>query len=388
MRRIYLDHTATTPLDPLVRDAMQAVPAEAFGNPSSSHWFGRQARQLLESSREAIAQAVGCSPSEIILTSGGTESDNHAIRGSLAAARASGRDQIVTTAVEHHAVLDTCRALEQGGARLTVLPVDGHGQVRLGDVAAALTERTALVSVIHGNNETGTIAPIRAIAEIAHERGVLVHTDAVQTVGKIPVDVAELGVDLLTFTSHKLYGPKGIGALYVRKGVPLANLLEGGGQERGRRPGTENVPLAVGFARAVEIAAAGMARESIRLASMRDALQARLLAGISGLLVNGHPSERLPHILNVSINHAVTPVAGEVLVPAMDLEGIAVSSGSACTSGSEQPSHVLLAIGRDRETARATIRFSFGRSNVPEDVERAAQALEEAVRRMSAGDSS
>lgn len=388
MQRIYLDNAATTPLDPLVRDAMRSVPHDAFGNPSSAHWYGRQARGLLESAHASIAACIGASPAEIILTSGGTESDNHAVRGAFSAARAMGRDHIITTDAEHHAVLDTCRALENEGASLTILPIDTHGRIRLGDLAAALTDRTALVSVIHGNNEIGSITPIKAIAEIAHGHGALVHTDAVQTVGKIPVSVEELGVDLMTFTAHKLYGPKGIGALYARRGIALKNLLEGGGQERGRRPGTENVPLAVGFATAMEIASARMSRESTRLASFRDALQRMVLESISGILVNGHPSERLPHILSISIDQAVTPLDGELLVPNMDLEGIAVSSGSACTSGSEQPSHVLRALGRDRETARATVRFSFGRMNLPEEVERAAEALMRVVGRMTRDTSS
>ena len=383
MQRVYLDHTATTPLDPLVREAMQNVPPDAFGNPSSAHWYGRQARELLESAHATIAACIGASPAEIILTSGGTESDNHAVRGTFTAARAAGRDHLITTAAEHHAVLDTCRALQSEGAALTILPVDSHGRIRLADLAEALTDRTALVSVIHGSNEIGSIAPIKAIAEIAHGHGALVHTDAVQTVGKIPVSVAELGIDLMTFTAHKLYGPKGIGALYVRRGIALKNLLEGGGQERGRRPGTENIQLAVGFAAAMEIASAGMSKESTRLASFRDALQRILLERIRGIVVNGHPSERLPHILSISIDQAVMPLEGELLVPNMDLEGIAVSSGSACTSGSEQPSHVLLALGRDRETARATVRFSFGRMNLPEDVDRAAAALGDVVGRMT-----
>ena len=381
MRRVYLDHTATTPLDPRVAESMQPYFSSTFGNPSSVHWFGREAKQVLENARAALGRSLGASPGEIFFTSGGTESDNHAIRGAFLAARKSKRNHLVTSAAEHHAVLDACQALEREGAQLTILPVDETGRVRLQDLQDSLTDRTCLVSIIHANNEVGTISPVREITALAHSRGALMHTDAVQTVGKVPVNVEELGVDLLTCTAHKLYGPKGIGALYIRKGVEVENLLEGGGQERGRRPGTENVPLAVGFARALEIALEESAGEQARLSVFRDSLEKKLRADFPGILINGHPSDRLPHILSVSFDSSRIPLEGETLVLNMDLEGVAVSSGSACTSGSIQPSHVLLAMGRDPATAKATIRFSFGKLNTPEDLPVASDALKKAVTR-------
>jgi cysteine desulfurase len=381
MHRVYLDHTATTPLDSRVAESMQPYFSSTFGNPSSVHSFGREAKQVLENARAALARSIGASPGELFFTSGGTESDNHAIQGVFRAARKSGRNHLVTSAAEHHAVLDACRTLEHEGARITILPVDETGRVRLLELQNSLTDRTCLVSIIHANNEVGTISPIAEISALAHSRGALMHTDAVQTVGKVPVNMQELGVDLLTCTAHKLYGPKGIGALYIRKGVEIENLLEGGGQERGRRPGTENVPLAVGFARALEIALEDSTEEQARLAALRDGLEQELRRLFPGMLVNGHPTDRLPHILSVSFDSSRIRLEGETLVLNMDLEGIAVSSGSACTSGSVQPSHVLLAMGRDPATAKATVRFSFGRMNTPEDLPVASAALEKAVTR-------
>jgi cysteine desulfurase len=382
MKRIYLDHTATTPLDPRVTEAMQPYFSSIFGNASSAHWYGRQAKQALEEARETIAGSIGATPGELFFMSGGTESDNHALRGGFFAARRSGRNRVVTSAAEHHAVLDACRQMRESGAEVTVLPVDEYARVRMEDLERAIDDRTCLVSVMHGNNEVGTLSPVARIAGIAHSRGALMHTDAVQTVGKIPLNVREMDVDLLTFTAHKLSGPKGIGALYLKRGVEIQNLLEGGGQERGRRPGTENVAFAVGFATAVQIAAQELDRESRRLTALRDALEATLKEKFPALVVNGHPSDRLPHVLSVSFNSHLMPLEGEMLVANMDLEGIAVSSGSACTSGSIQPSHVLLAAGRDAETAKATLRFSFGRSNSEEDVHSAASALVTVIERM------
>ena len=385
MRRIYLDHTATTPLDPRVAAAMEPYFGGMFGNPSSVHSFGREARAALEQARGLIASVIGARPGEIIFTSGGTESDNLAIAGVARAARKSGRTGVLTAQAEHHAVLDPATRLTAEGFEVSVLPVDGNGLVSPRQVEAAITDRTCLLSIMHGNNEVGSISPVREIAALARSRGVLIHTDAVQTVGKIPLDVDELGVDLLTLSAHKLYGPKGVGALYVRRGVELDPLLFGGGQERGTRPGTESVPLAVGLARAVELAVEGMREESRRLAALRGALQEALVRRFPALLINGHPVDRLPHVLSVSFDSRKLAMEGEMLVMNMDLNGIAVSSGSACTSGSIQPSHVLLAMGRDEATAKATVRFSFGRSNTEDDIPVVLEVLSASVAQMTSG---
>lgn len=386
MKRIYLDHTATTPLDPRVREVMEPYMTETFGNASSSHWYGRQAKAALEEARARVAHAINAQPGEIVFTSGGTESDNLAIRGSFRAVTPKGKRRIITQATEHHAVLDTCEAmLHEGAGAVVVLPVDEHAGIDLGAYEQALLPDTALVSIMHANNEVGTILPLREITRLAHTRGITVHTDAVQALGRIPVDVEDLGIDLLTFTAHKIYGPKGIGALYVRRGTGLEPLMQGGGQERGKRPGTENVALAVGFARAVELAVAERLVESERLRGMRNALEQGLRKEFPAALFNGHPSERLPHILNLSFDHSSLPMEGEMLLTSMDLKGIALSSGSACTSGSVQASHVLLAMGRDPQTARATLRFSFGRLNTPEDIPVVLSALREVVALMTSG---
>jgi cysteine desulfurase len=382
VRRIYLDHTATTPLDPLVREAMEPYFSDIFGNASSVHSYGREAKSALEKARGVIAACIGAEPGELYFTSGGTESDNLAITGAARCARATGRTHLVTSRGEHHAVLDTCETLREEGFALSLTELDGYGKVDPEQVRALATRATAVVSIMHANNEVGTINPIGAIAEGLRESGALVHTDAVQSVGKLPVNVQELGVDLMTFTAHKLYGPKGIGALYVRRGTPLDPLFHGGGQERGKRPGTENVALAVGFAKAVELACSGMSAESAKLTMVRDALETALKSRFPYLLVNGHPTDRLPHILNVSVDSRKMRIEGEMLVMNMDLKGIAVTSGSACTSGSIQPSHVLLAMGRDPDTARATIRFSFGRSNSEEDIAYVVESLGEVMQQM------
>ncbi len=386
MKRIYLDHAATTPLDVRVREAMEPYLKETFGNPSSAHWYGRQAKAALEDARACIARVINAQPGEIFFTSGGTESDNLAIRGSFRAAIKKGKRRIVTQAAEHHAVLDTCEAmLHEGAGAVAVLPVDEHAGIDLAAFEQALLPDTALVSIMCANNEVGTILPLREIALLAHAHGITVHTDAVQAMGRIPVDVVDLGVDLLTFTAHKIYGPKGIGALYVRRGTELEPMMQGGGQERGKRPGTENIALAVGFARAVELAVAERQVESDRLRGMRDALEQELRSEFPAVQSNGHPRERLPHILNISFDQSVLPMEGEMLLAGMDLKGIALSSGSACTSGSVQPSHVLIAMGRDPRTARATLRFSFGRLNTPDDIPPVVTALREVVALMTAG---
>jgi cysteine desulfurase len=379
MTRIYLDHAATTPLDARVLDAMLPYLVGFWGNPSSVHWYGRTARQALEEARGTIARAVGADPAELVFTSGGTEANTAAIRGVLGPAQRTGRNVLVTTAAEHHAVLDTVEHLATEGLVPRIVPVDGGGAVGLEALARAIDDRTALVSVMHANNEVGTLSPIPDVVALAHARGAIVHTDAVQSLGKVPLDLRALGVDLATITAHKLYGPKGIGALFVRKGTAFEPLFRGGGQEGGRRAGTEPVALAVGFARAVELAVEARDHEHGRLSRLRDTLEQRLRDAFPGLLVNGHPDRRLPHILSVSFDHSVYPLEGDMLVPALDLQGISVSSGSACTSGSTKASHVLRAMGRDEETARATLRFSFGTGNLAEDVPFALEVVRRVV---------
>ncbi len=384
MTRIYLDHTATTPLDDRVFEAMRPYFSETFGNASSIHSFGREAKTSLEKARETIAKAIGAQSGEIFFTSGGTESDNFAVWGVAMAARTRGKTHIITSAAEHHAVLEPCEMLKEEGFNVTILPVDSNGLVAAGQVAEAITDKTCLVSIMHANNEVGTIYPIKGIAAVAHARGVVVHSDAVQTLGKIPFNVSDLDVDLMSISAHKLYGPKGIGALFVKKGTELEPMIHGGGQERGKRPGTENVPLAVGFAKAVELAMSEMADEALRLKSLRDNLESRIRAEFPAAIINGHPVERLPHILNVSFDSSKIPLEGEMLVMNMDLQGIAVTSGSACTSGSMQPSHVLLAMGRDEKTAKATLRFAFGKSNTQADVDYVIDSLKQILYQMTA----
>jgi cysteine desulfurase len=381
MRTIYCDHAATTPVDPRVADAMRPFFGETFGNPSSVHSFGRMARQALEESREKIAALVGARPAEIIFTSGGTEADNLAVAGAFSTGKKKGRVQVVVGAGDHHAVLDSAAGVVEEGGGLAVIPLDAHGHVIRDELTRHLGGATALVSLIHANNEVGTIEDIPRAAEAAHRVGALMHTDAVQSFGKIPIDVRELGVDLLSLSAHKLYGPKGIGALYIHTGTELGVLFRGGGQERGRRPGTENVPLAVGFATAARLALEGMEEESKRLRELRDALEKGIRDGFPEVIVNGDGGARLPHILNVAVDSRKRKVEGEMLVVNMDLKGIAVSSGSACTSGSVQPSHVLLAMGRDEETARAALRFSFGRENRAEEIPVILAALKEILQR-------
>ena len=382
MTRIYLDHTATTPLDDRVFEAMRPYFSGTFGNASSIHSFGREAKTALEKARETIAKTIGAQSGEIFFTSGGTESDNFAIQGIAIAARKVGKNHIITSAVEHHAVLEPCEMLKEEGFDVTILPVDSNGLVIARQVKEAITDKTCLVSIMHANNEVGTVYPIKEIAAVAHARGVVVHTDGVQTLGKISFSVKDLDVDLMTISAHKLYGPKGIGALFVKKGTELEPMIHGGGQERGKRPGTENVPLAVGFAKAVELATMEMPSESARLESLRNNLESRIRAEFPPAIINGHPVERLPHILNVSFDSGKISLEGEMLVMNMDLQGIAVTSGSACTSGSMQPSHVLLAMGRDEKTAKATLRFAFGKCNTQSDVDYVIDSLKNILHRM------
>ncbi|MEW5762402.1 MAG: cysteine desulfurase NifS [Bacillota bacterium] len=380
MQRIYLDHAATTPTHPEVARAMLPyLSAEAFGNPSTAYAFGQEAKKALEKAREQVAALIGAAPDEIFFTSGGTESDNWALRGA-ACARARDGKHIITSSIEHHAVLDVCRLLEQDGFRVTYLPVDPSGLVDPEAVRAAITPETVLISVMHANNEVGTVEPIAEIAAVAREAGICFHTDAVQTVGHIPVNVDELGVDLLSIAAHKLYGPKGVGALYIRKGTQMAPLIVGGAQERGLRAGTENVPGIVGFGKAAEIARRELPQVIPRVRELRDMLRTGLQERVPGLRLNGHPERRLPQ--NVSVT--VPGVEGEALVMALDQEGIAVSTGSACSTGATDPSHVILALGVPPELARGAVRMTLGRGTTKEDIERVLEVFPRVVHRLRA----
>src|SRR5579859_199098 len=380
MRRVYLDHAATTPVDPEVAELMAQVLREVPGNPSSIYAEGRRARALVDRAREEVAQAIGADPAEIVFTSGGTEADNLALRGVLAA-REGEADGIITSAVEHHAVLDTARDLAaHGRARVTVLGVDRDGRVAPESVGAAIDARTALVSVMHGNNEIGTLQPVDEIGAVCRSRGVAFHSDAVQTVGALEIDVRAMPVDLLSVNAHKFYGPKGVGALYVRRGTRIATVQTGGGQEQGRRTGTENVAGIVGLGAAMRIATANRAAESARQAALRDALVAGVKARIPDAILTGHPAERLPN--NASFCFSGTQ--GEALVVSLDLEGFSVSSGSACTSGDTEPSHVLLALGLPRDVAQGSLRVTLGRDTTEHDVDAFLAALPPIVERLRA----
>ena len=361
-RRVYLDHNASTPVHPDVVAAMLPYFTERFGNPSSIHGFGREAREGLDGARESIAGFLGAGRDEIVFTSGGTESDNFAVKG-VAFARGAGH--VVTSAIEHHAVLRSCQALETQGFAVTYVPVDGHGMVDPDAVARALRADTILVSIMHANSEVGTIQPIGAIGRLTRERGIPFHVDAVQTFGKMPIDLDAMGIDLLSFSSHKIYGPKGIAGLYIRKGTRMVPVQHGGEHERRRRAGTENVPGVVGLARAVEIRARDMAEEARRVSALRDRFWAGLQARIPEIRLNGHPVHRLPGTVNVCVRH----VESESIVLGLDLEGIGVSAGSACTSGNVEPSHVLVAMGVPLDWAMGTVRCSLGRSTTAEDVD-------------------
>jgi len=379
MNRIYLDYSATTPVDPRVMEAMVSVFANTFGNASSVHSFGREARAVLEGSRESVARSIGARPDEVFFTSGGTEADNHAIKGLAGAGARKGKNEIVTSAVEHHAVLLPVEALQKAGFDVKFVPVDGFGRVDPADVKKALSSKTALVSLMYANNEIGTLNDIRAIGAIAREAGVPLHSDTVQAAGKIVVDVNELNVDVLSISAHKFYGPKGIGAIYIRKGTQIDSFVEGGAQESNRRAGTENVPLAVGFAKASELGQESLQRNLSHVIGLKDHLRILLESQFKGVLFNGHPTDCLPHILNISFDSSVAELDGDALIMGMDLRGVAVTSGSACTSGSLQASHVLLAIGRNERTARSTIRFSLGRDTTTQELDFAVAALKEVV---------
>jgi cysteine desulfurase len=376
--RIYLDHNATTPLDPRAADRMAHALTETWGNASSVHHFGQQAKAALDEARASVAALIGAEASEVVFTGGGTESDNMAIRGAAEALEPAGRRHLIVTAIEHEAVLNTAKALARRGWRVTVLPVDQSGIVSPQRLREALTDDTALVSVMHANNELGTIQPVAEMAALAHERGALVHTDAVQTAGKIPVDVRALGVDLLTIAGHKLYGPKGTGALWVKRGVRLVPFQAGGRQERGRRAGTENVPALVGFGVAADAARSSMAHEATRLAALRDRLEAGVLARVTGAERNGAAEPRVPNTTNISIDR----IEAESVLIGLDLAGIAVSSGSACSSGTLEPSHVLKAMGLPHMRTLGSIRFSLGAGNTDADIDRVLDVLPPLVEKL------
>jgi cysteine desulfurase len=373
-----MDHNATTPMDPLVLEAMLPYFGESYGNPSSPYELARGPRNAVEDARETVASAMGCTPREIVFTSGGTESDNTALKG-VAFANLERRGHIVTTNIEHHAVLHTAAYLRDRFAfDVTFVGVDGTGTVDPAEVERACRPDTVLVSVMLANNEVGTLQPVREIAALARERGIVVHTDAVQAVGKVPVDVCELGVDLLSMSSHKIYGPKGAGFLYVRKGVTFDPLSHGGSHEWSVRAGTENVPGIVGLATALRLAVDGIPSESVRLNDLTVRLEDGIVAGVSEVSINGHPTNRLPGTLNVALHH----IEGESIVLALDMEGIAVSTGSACTTDSAEPSHVLSAMGVPANIAQGSVRFGLGRSTTRADVERVLAVLPGVIERL------
>ena len=369
--RIYLDHNATTPVAPSVAERMDRAVRELWGNASSVHHFGQQAKAAIDDARGHVATLLGAAPSEVVFTAGGTEGDNFAIRGAAESFELTGRKHLIATSIEHEAVLRTLAALGKRGWRVTLLPLDATGIVSPDALREAITDDTALVSVMHANNEIGTIQPIAELAQIARSHGALIHTDAVQSAGKIPVDVEALGVDLLSISAHKLYGPKGIGALWLRKGVRLTPFMTGGRQERNRRAGTENVPGIVGLGVAAERALATMSGDMVRVGALRDRLEAGLLARVAGAERNGAVEPRVPNTTNISFHR----IESESLLIGLDLEGIAVSSGSACSSGTLEPSHVLKAMGLPHPRTLSSIRFSLGTSNTDADVDHVIKVL-------------
>ena len=371
-RRIYLDNAATTPLAPEVLEAMLPFFSQGFGNASAVHTWGREAKRAVEAARRQVMRAIGArQPQEILFTSGGTESDNWALTGAVFSRGKPEGCHIITSAIEHHAVLHTCQWLEKLGCRVTYLPVDGHGRVNPADVEKAICPETALVSVMMANNEVGTLQPIAEIGAICRERNVLLHTDAVQAIGAVPVDVEALQVDLLSLSAHKFHGPKGAGALYVRRGVKLENLLHGGAQERGLRAGTENVPALVGMGKAIEMAVTDLEENAARMTRLRERLISGVMAAVENVRLNGHPTQRLPGNVNLSFDR----VEGEALLLRLDLAGVAGSSGSACTSGALDPSHVLMALGLTEAQAQGSLRLTLGTDTTEDDVDEAVARL-------------
>ena len=378
MKRIYLDHNATSPVDPEVLEAMLPYYKENFGNASSVHEFGRKARMAVEDAREVLYKFLGAfKATEIVFTSGGTESDNFAIKGMAHALKKKG-NHIITSSVEHSAVLNTCKFLEQEGFSVTYLPVDENGIVDLNALKKAITDKTILVSIMLANNEIGTIEPIEEISKIVKEKNIILHTDAVQAVGKIPIDVKKLGVDLLSLSGHKFHGPKGVGALYIKQGVKITQYQHGGHHERKRRAGTENVPGIVGLGKAVEIAEKNMKRDTEHLLTLRERLYSGIKNNIKDIKLNGHPEKRLPNTLNVGFKY----LEGESILLNLDMEGVAASTGSACTSGSLEPSHVLISMRVDPADAQGSIRFSLGKDNTKEEIDYVIKVLPPIIERL------
>jgi len=371
MKRIYLDYAATTPAHPEVLAAMQPYFSQRFGNASSMHSFGQEAKAAVERAREQVAALIGARPEEIVFTSGGTESNNFAVHGAVKA-----DSHIITSAIEHHAVLEPCKLYKN----VTILPVDKHGLVDPDELRKALTDKTVLVSIMHANNEIGTIEPIEEIGKVLKGKGIVFHTDAVQTVGGIEVDVNKLGVDLLSLSGHKFYGPKGIGALYIRKGTKMKSFLLGGGQERHRRASTENVPGIVGLGVAAELAIKEMEMRNEKLLKLRNKLIEGIKKNIPDVILNGHPEKRLPKNVDVTVKY----VEGESMLLNLDMQGIAVSTGSACSSGSLEPSHVMIAIGHSPETAHGSIRFTLGRLTATNDIDRVLDVFPKIVKKLRA----
>ena len=370
MDRIYMDNAATTAVSPEVLQAMLPYLTDIYGNPSSIHSTGRDARRAVDAARKQVAAAIGAQPTEIYFTAGGSESDNWAIKGTAFAKRAKG-NHIITSQIEHHAVLHTCAWLEKQGFEVTYLPVDEFGRVRVEDVEKAITDKTILISIMAANNEIGTLQPITEIGKLAKSRGILFHTDAVQAMGAIPIDVNAMNIDMLSMSGHKFHGPKGIGVLYVRKGVHPDIFMHGGAQERGQRAGTENLAGIVGIGKAIELATQNLEANAARMSRLRDKLIDGILAEIPDVRLNGHRTERLPNNVNVSIRY----IEGEAMLLRLDLAGIAGSSGSACTSGSLDPSHVLLAIGLPHEIAHGSLRLSLGTDTTEEQVDEVLRVL-------------
>ena len=364
MNRIYLDNAATTAVSPEVLETMLPYFTECFGNPSSIHSTGRDARRAVDSARKQVAAAINCQPNEVYFTAGGSESDNWAIKGAALSRKNKG-NHIITSSIEHHAVLHTCQWLEKQGFEVTYLPVDEDGQVSVSDVEKAITDKTILITIMAANNEIGTIQPIAEIGKLARSKGVLFHTDAVQAIGAIPIDVQAIGCDMLSLSGHKFHGPKGVGALYIRKGLRLDNLIQGGAQERGQRAGTENLAGIVGLGKAIELAVRNLETNAARMSALRDKLIDGILERIPDVKLNGHRTNRLPNNVNVSVRY----IEGEALLLRLDLAGVAGSSGSACTSGTLDPSHVLLAIGLPHEIAHGSLRLTLGNETTEADID-------------------
>jgi len=377
MRNIYLDHNATTPVHPEVLEAMLPYLKEKFGNASSIHSFGREAKVALEDAREKVAKLFNCAPSEIYFTSGGTESDNLAVKGVAFANRNKGK-HIITSSIEHHAVLESCKYLQKEGFETTFLLVDKYGFVDPDELGKNIRNDTILVTIMHANNEIGTIQPIEELARITKEKGIYFHTDAVQSAGKLSLNTEKMPIDLASISGHKIYGPKGVGAIYIRKGVRITPLAHGGHHERSRRAGTENIPGIVGLGKAAEIALRDMGNQHQHLKSLTEAFLKTLNEKIMDISLNGHPEKRVPSTLNISFKG----VEGESIILSLDMKGVAVASGSACTSGSLEPSHVLSALEIDPAIAQSSIRFSFGRENTMEDVDYVCEVLPEIIERL------